>query len=146
MIVEEPLDDASQPGPLSGHWLVATFPEFQLDLVEFRDQSLADCPSANDSRRTGTRSCAGMRESQERERFWFSFSPPITVECRKTTELDQSGLFGMQFQTEFRQPLTQFTAEPDCIEPVLETDDEIIRVANDRHIAVSGLQPPLLDP
>jgi hypothetical protein len=81
-----------------------------------------------------------VRESQERERLRFSLTPRRPVPGGAPPELDQPGLIGVQFQTEPGEPAAQLVPEPLSVLPVLEPDDEVVRLCGlpDYADAVSG--------
>ena len=76
-----------------------------------------------------------MREAQERERLRFPLAPCRPVPGGTPPELDQPGLTGVQFQPEPGEPAAQLVPEPLGVLPVLEPDDEVVRLCRLRDYA-----------
>jgi hypothetical protein len=87
-----------------------------------------------------------VHESQEVEGFRFPLPPFQSILGGKTSKLDQAGLVRMDRQTELCKPLSQLLLKSPSIFAVLKPHDEIVRKADDNHIAASLPLPPLLDP
>src|SRR5262249_48210118 len=85
-------------------------------------------------------------EAQEVEGLRFAKPAPLAALCRKASELDEPGLLRMQRQRKLPQPLAHLVQEALGVALVLESDDEVIGIAHDNHVA-RGLAPsPALDP
>jgi len=61
-------------------------------------------------------------------------------------ELDQARLVQVQLQREVCQALRQFVYEPLSLVPMLETDDNIISIAHDDHVAGGRAPSPAFGP
>ena len=69
-----------------------------------------------------------MREPQERERLRFPLAPRRPAPGGTPPELDQPGLTRVQLQPEPGEPAAQLIPEPLGVVPVLEPDDEVVRL------------------
>ena len=77
---------------------------------------------------------------KERERLRFA-KPALSAPVRRVAaELDQSGFVRMERQRKLTQPLTHRLQEAPGVVLVLETDDDVVGVAHDDHVA-RGLTP-----
>jgi hypothetical protein len=64
-----------------------------------------------------------VRESEKVEGLWRTLkSPNLPVGGRIATELDQTGLLGMQFERELSQSLVKVLEELHCVGVVLEPE------------------------
>lgn len=61
-------------------------------------------------------------------------------------KLDQSGLFRVEAQRELSEPFSQVIQETLRILPVLETDNTIVAITHDDHVAGCMALAPLLNP
>src|SRR5437764_11737485 len=89
---------------------------------------------------------AVMREAQKRERLRFSRTSLLPVQHSEPTEFDQPRLLGMYFQSELGQPIPKFIEESLSLRPALETDNEIVGIADDNDIATCHFPAPGFDP
>ncbi len=134
MIVEVATDDIVQPLALIGNWLVHAPPHFRLNHLEFCSHAVrSGSPFNLELARASFPADEG--EAQEVEGFRFAEPAPLTTLCRKTSELDQPGLLGMQRQRKPSQPLTHLFQKEPGIDMVLEADDKVIGIAHDNHVA-----------
>jgi hypothetical protein len=86
---------------------------------------------------------AGVRETQKVKGFRLPFPIPLSIFDGKSPELYQARLFRMQFQPELSQPFPQLLQESLRYFPVLEPDDEVVRVADHNHVPNRvSLAPP----
>jgi hypothetical protein len=78
---------------------------------------------------------AVVGEAQEREGLRFPFASLFPFVDRIAPELDQSGLFRVEFQAELRQPFLELFEEPHCFGSMLEAHHKIVGITNDDDIA-----------
>src|SRR6266498_1291511 len=71
-----------------------------------------------------------MRETQKRERLRFAQSRLRSSLSRKATKFDQASLLWVQFQAELPKSLFKLLQASLSLQPMLEADDEIVRVAH----------------
>ena len=95
---------------------------------------------------TSSRSSADKGEAKEVEGFRSSEPALLALSRGKAAELDQTGLIRMQHQRELLQPLPQHFSETLGVYLVLETNDEVVRVADHYHVARGFTTPPSLGP
>ena len=89
---------------------------------------------------------AVVGEAQEREGLRFPFAPLFPFVGRIAPELDQPGLFRVEFQAELCQPFLELFKEPHCFGSMLEAHHKIVSIANDddiagRHFPAPGIRP-----
>jgi hypothetical protein len=70
----------------------------------------------------------------------------VAVLTGKPAEPDQSGFLGMKFEFELPHPLSQLCEETPGIRFFLESDDPIIRKADDHDIASGMVLAPVFSP
>ena len=87
-----------------------------------------------------------VSEAQEVERLRFSRATPLPVSGSEASELDQPGLLWMESQAKFRQPSLEIIEEPHGIGSVLETQRNIVGVADDDDIAIRHFPAPDICP
>ena len=102
-------------------------------LSQYREPSLPGFP-------------ATMREPQEVEGLWFAATAISPMAFRITTELDDPRFVGMQRQAELCESLAQLGQEPLRFMMMLESGHEVIGEADEDHLPMRLLLPPLLDP
>lgn len=139
VIAEEASDDSRQPFPLFRDRLVHSPSQFLLDPPEFCFHAVAPGLPVNQEFSLAA-FAANEGEPEEVEDFRFSEPAPRALGRRKAAERDQAGLVRMQRQRELPQPFTHCIPEAPGIGFVLEADHDIVRVANDDHVA-HGLAP-----
>jgi len=86
------------------------------------------------------RFAADEGEAQEVEGLRFTQAPPLAVRRRVAAEFDQTSLVRMQCQRKFPQPFAHRLPEAPGVRLVLETDDDVVGVPHDDHVA-RGLPP-----
>src|SRR3954451_8395052 len=127
-------DDLLQPVPLFRDRLVHSSPQFLRDLLEFRRLAVpAGFPV--DQEVAPARGAADEGETQESEGLRLAEAAPLAVARRIAAELDQPGLLRMERQRELLKPVAHHVEEPTGVGLVLETDDDIIRVSHNDHVA-----------
>jgi len=89
---------------------------------------------------------AVVGEAQEREGLRFPFAPLFPFVGCKTPELDQPGLFRVEFQAELRQPFLELFKEPHCLGSMLEAHHKIVSITNDDDIARCRFPAPGIRP
>ena len=87
-----------------------------------------------------------MREPQEIERLRLALAPLCPASGSISAELEEAGLFRVQAERELCQALLEIDLETLRILPVLESNDCIIGIPHDDHIALCVARTPLLDP
>jgi hypothetical protein len=87
-----------------------------------------------------------MREAEEVERLGFPLTTSPSVRRRYRAELQESGLVGMQLQSEFAQTLGEFLPEPLGIRAQLESEYDVVSEPDDDHIAARLSAAPYPDP
>jgi len=87
-----------------------------------------------------------VSEAQEVERLGFSRATLLPVSGSIAPELDQPGLFLMEFQAELREPFLKILKEPHGVGSVLEAQREIVGITNDDDIALGHLSAPDIRP
>src|SRR5215468_6169171 len=87
-----------------------------------------------------------MREAQKVERLGFPFSSSFPVLFGKPAELDPARLVRVQFQSELGQALSQVFQKAIGVRLVLESNNSVIRVANDYHLALRPFRAPDVHP
>src|SRR5215471_20906048 len=114
-----------------------------LDRLEFRPHAVA--PGLPFDQEAAPAGCsADEGEAQEVEGFRFA-EPLLPAVCRRmASELDQPGLLGVKRQRELPYPLAQQVQEAPSVGLVLETDDEVVGIAHDDHVARSLAPSPAL--
>ena len=83
---------------------------------------------------------------QEVEGLRLALTSTPALLSRERPELDQARLVRVQLQGELADPLGQLRPEPLGIRGVVESDDDVIRVAHDDHLATRLRLPPAPDP
>ena len=61
-------------------------------------------------------------------------------------KLDEPRLFGVKTQSKTSEPRFEVGKELLCFVPILEANDEVVRVAHDNHVTGGASLPPLVDP
>src|SRR4029077_3109921 len=89
---------------------------------------------------------ADMREPKKVEGLRFALASLLAVARRMPSKLDQASLSFMQLQLEFAQPFTQLSLEPVSVLPMLEADNEVVRISHNDHCSSCFLLPPSLHP
>src|SRR6266576_108857 len=87
-----------------------------------------------------------MREPKERKGVRLALTTFGSSLCGILAEFDDPRFVRVQFQSELLQPLTEVSAEPFRIVPMLESDYEIIRVTDDHHFGSRLSHPPVVCP
>ncbi len=89
---------------------------------------------------------ADVRKAQEVEGLRFPFSTPLPLVDRMRTELQQSRLYGMQFQVELLHAFHELRPELFGIRLAVKSNHDVVRKTHHDHIAVRPLLTPRLDP
>jgi hypothetical protein len=87
-----------------------------------------------------------MGEPEKVEGLGLSLSSAIPAGCCEPAKLDDSGLPGLQLQPKECQSLPKIRQETLGIEAMLESHDEVIRVADHDHLSPRLAFPPSPDP
>ncbi|GEM_PF-751690 len=145
VVSDVPANDRSQPLPHRRNRVVPASPKLGFHLVQLRLQPLPHRLPKH--RETPVPLLpADVREAEEVERLGLAPSAPSAVLVRERTELQQTRLLGVQLQVELAESLPQFAQEPLGLRFVLESNDEVVRVAHDDHVALRLRRSPPLDP
>src|SRR4029450_8649204 len=87
-----------------------------------------------------------VSKPQERERLRFSLSTLLPVRLGKAPKLNQPRLLRMKFQSELGQPFPKLSQEPLGVVLMLESQHEIVGIADDYHVAPGHFPAPDLCP
>src|ERR1043166_7562487 len=116
-----------------------------LDLLKLRPHAVpSGFPSDLEFPRSGL--ATGEGEAQEVEGLRLAEPLPLAALRRKTSELDQPGLLRMQRQRKLTQPLAHLLQKAPAIAIVLKSDDEVVGVAHDDHVASGRALSPACGP
>jgi hypothetical protein len=89
---------------------------------------------------------ANELEAQEGEGFRFAETAPFTICRRMAAKLEQAGLLRMQRQCELLQPVAHRIPEASGVTLVLKTNDDIVGIPHDDHVACGFTPSPALGP
>ena len=89
---------------------------------------------------------ANMLEAEKIKRLRLAQSGALSVRRRVASELEESRLFWVQFQLEFRHAFSEFFPELFGFRLELESNHDIVGVAHHDYIAVRPLLTPCLNP
>ena len=89
---------------------------------------------------------ADVREPEEVERFWFTFSPAGAVFGCEAAELRQSGFLRMYRESELLQSALHGYTKALSVDSLVEPDDYVICVSDHDHIACGMAASPLMRP
>src|SRR4029453_9330271 len=117
-------------------------------LLQFFQLRLHPLPHRLAKHRIPPTSCfpANMREPKKVEGLRFALASLLPVARRMPSKLDQSSLSLMQLQLVFAHPFAQLSREPVSALPMLEADNEIVRISHDDHCSSRFLLTPSLHP
>ena len=87
-----------------------------------------------------------MREPEELERLWLAEPPRLPIPGSIAPELDQPRLLGVQFQTEFREPVAKVSPELLGVFPILKAHHEVVSEPHDHNVTARVASPPLVSP
>jgi hypothetical protein len=87
-----------------------------------------------------------MGETQEIEGLRPAFPPKTTAVSRKASELDEPGLIGMKAKAESGQAIPEVIQKTQGLPAVLESQDKVVGVPDDDHIASSKTTTPMMRP
>jgi hypothetical protein len=145
VVVEVALNNRSEPPAGMRHWIMPTESEVLLDLMQLSSHPFADrfalyhevsIPVAP----------ADMREAQEIERLWLSFSSLFPVLFGETSELYPARFVWVQLQTELRQSFPKIRQEAISIGSVLESESSVIGISDDKDLATCAFITPSVHP
>jgi hypothetical protein len=120
-------------------------PQLLLDLLQFLSHALADRHTPHSIRPVPILP-ADMREAKEVEGLGFAFPSSFPVLFGIPPELDPARLIRVQLQSELPQPFSQALAKTVCVRTPLEAEDDVIRIAEDDHLASRTLLAPDIHP
>ncbi len=83
-----------------------------------------------------------MREPEKVKRFYLPFSPRGAVRFREPSELDEPGLFAVDFKPEGGETFLHFFKKTFSLISVLKPHDEIVGVPNDDYFTVCFVLSP----
>ncbi len=87
--------------------------------------------------------CVNPRKSNV---LWLAFVTLGPAFGGEPPELDQGRLVWMEFERKLRKTLSQIVQKLLRLPLVLESDDCVVRITNDNHVAGSVAFPPCLSP
>ena len=93
-----------------------------------------------------SRSAADEREAEKVKGLRFAETPLGARDRCEAAKLDQPGLVRVQRQRERREPLAHRLPEMVSVAPALETDESVVGVAHDDHVARRFTPSPALGP
>src|ERR1700726_2165007 len=125
VIVEVPADDAREPLPLFGDWLMHPQSQPLLDVLELRPHAVAPA-FPRDEELASACFAADEGEAQEAEGLRFAKAALCAPVRCEAAELDQAGLVRMERQRERPQPLAHRVQEAPGVALLLEADDEAV--------------------
>src|ERR1700722_3704296 len=138
--------DLGKPFALPIDPIVAGRHELLLDLPKFGSHALGHrLPSEHEAAAVPP-GRAVMLEPWEVKRLRFAEASSTAVRNRVPTKLDEPRLIGMKIQSKTCEPRLEIGKELLRFVPVLETNDRVVRVAHDNHVAGGAPLPPLVDP
>src|SRR5438309_788434 len=139
MVVEVSGDDLLQPSSLFRDWLMHPPTQLLFDRLQLRPHTVGSGLPL-DLELAPPRLAADEDEAQEAEGLRFAKSAPFAACRRIAPELDQPGLLRVERQRVFSQSLSHLVQEAPGVRLVLETNDQVVSVAHDDHVA-GGLAP-----
>src|SRR6516165_6483403 len=144
-VVEMPLEEQVQPLSGRGDGIVHSFAQFHLQRLKLRHHPFLD-RLAPDDKSPGLGSRAEMREAEEVESLRLPLPSLFALLGREAAEADQPGLGWMQRQFELAQALVQILQERPGLVLMLKAGDEVVRVADDDHVAARLILTPAIGP
>jgi hypothetical protein len=93
-----------------------------------------------------TRLTAVKSEAQETEGLRFAQPAPLAIDRREAAKLNQSGRFRMKLQREAFEPLAHHIEESPGIHLALKTNDDVVGVSHNNHVARALVPSPALGP
>ncbi len=126
--------------------VVPAMPKLGFDLAQLRLQPLPHRLPKDREPPVAPLLPAEVRKAEEAEGLRLAPTATPAVFGRERPGLQQAGLVGMQFQLELAESFRQIGPEPLGIRLLLESNDEVIRIAHDDHVAACIPSTPLLDP
>ena len=145
VVVEVTLYDRLEPFPRLRRRIVHTHSQLLLDFFQLGCHALGD-RFALEGEFLILSLPADMREAQEAERFGLAFSSLFPVWFGKPPELDPARLIWMQFQSKLLQPFREMFPEAVCIGLILKTQDDVVRIPYDYHLALCPFLAPDVHP
>jgi len=140
-----PADDLPQPFSLVGDRPVHPPSQVRLDVLELRPHAVA---SGLPQKLEVPFACfpADEREPQEGEGLRFAEPALLAVDCSEAAKLNQAGLVRMERQHEPLKPRAHRSEEATSVALALETDDQVIGITHDDHVAGGLALSPALGP
>lgn len=133
--------------PLAGltHGIVHTRTELLLDLPQLRPHAFADRLAPYREPPPPVLP-ADVREAQKVERLGLAFSSTFPVLFGESAELDPSRFIWVEFQSKLSQSLPKIFQKAIGVGLMLESYDDVVRVADDHHLALRILLAPDVHP
>src|SRR5208337_5359734 len=138
-------DDLPQPQALSRDRQVHARSEPRLDLLELRPHAVASA-LALQGEAALARFAADEGEAEKIEGFRFAQPLLLAVGRREAAERDEPGLVRMKRERECRQPFAHRLEESASVGLAFETDDVVVGIAHDDHVARGFAPSPALGP
>jgi hypothetical protein len=143
--VEVAFDDLRQPFSLHGYRLVHPLSQLLFDGFQLRPHAVL--PGFTQHKELApTRLAAVKSEAQEAEGLRFAQPAPLAIDRREAAKLNQSGLFRMKRQREAFEPLAHHIEESPGIHLALKTNDDVVGVSHNNHVARGLVPSPALGP
>jgi hypothetical protein len=134
----------SEPSTSFAHRAMHAAAQLQLDCCQARPHPLRHRATPHLELSTPG-SSTDVRHSQKIERLGWTVTTVLPVRFGIPPKLDQSRFLRMQRQTEMRESFRQCCPKSLRIFSVLECEDDIVGVTNDKHLPIR-LAPPLTCP
>src|ERR1700726_2662808 len=145
VVVEVAPDDRLEPLTRLLDRIVHASAKLPLDFLQFGSHALGDGLALQGKFPPPVLS-ADVREAQEVECLWLSFPSLLPVSFGKKPELDPARLVWVEFQSKVLQLLPQVLQKTVCVLLVLKTQDRVVRIADDDHLAERLLPAPSVHP
>src|SRR3982074_1267564 len=145
VIGEEASDHLLEPSPLLRDRLMHPPSQFLLDLPERCPHAIAPCCPFDKELSTAV---AFTDEGKAEKVEGLRFSEPAMSASfrRKAAEIHQAGLVRIERQRELLEPLAHIVPEAPGVSLVLETDDNVIGITHENHVARGLVPSPALGP
>jgi len=145
VVIEPALDHLAQPASCVPYVHMQAAQQFRFDLLQLGSHLLGNRP-AFDGERSLSRLPTDVGEAEKVKRFRFSLSPLVSAFGRIAPELDQASFLRVEFQSEFEEPVAEFSETAFRIGLFLKPDDEVIRVTDNDHVARCPALAPVRNP
>jgi len=145
MVVEPSAYHRLQPGALFLDRAMHHAGQPEFDLLQRRSQTFRNALPF-DAEASVSEFPTVMRETQEVESLGSSLAPPLAITFGVSAELDQAGFLGVQRQTKLLQPRAKLAEQSQGIPASLESQHEVVGIADHDHVASRLTLSPLVHP